>query len=190
MTVQFTNRRDQTYFLHVGQTKAGKPKYCFSRKAQGELATSIPAGFEIYEHPSGQMYLRRITPQVIRDDKLELVEQELQRQAVALVVRVERKGKTITVYASQDDDANRDMLTHMAIPASRHKIDDFLVKSARLSPAMQFILVDKEQRLFQTQRYCYRSSYEGWIDRGSPEPLADLAKSYLQHINQDSYFEL
>jgi hypothetical protein len=34
MTVQHVNRKGQTYYLHQGQTKSGKPKYYFSMKAE------------------------------------------------------------------------------------------------------------------------------------------------------------
>ena len=49
--ITHTNAKSKTYYLHQGTTKTGKPKYYFSMESNGELAESIPVGFEIYENP-------------------------------------------------------------------------------------------------------------------------------------------
>ena len=75
MPIQYTNRRSQTYYLHQGTTKTGKPKYYFSMKSEGTLADKIPDGFEIYENPNAQVFLRKIQPKIITDEEVALVEQ-------------------------------------------------------------------------------------------------------------------
>lgn len=54
--VQHINRKEDTYYLHQGRTKTGKPKYFFSRKSEGELCRQLPDGYEIYENPRGQVF--------------------------------------------------------------------------------------------------------------------------------------
>ena len=44
MTIEYQNRFGDTYFLHVGKTKTGKPKIDFAKKA-AEPVESIPKGF-------------------------------------------------------------------------------------------------------------------------------------------------
>ena len=59
MPMTHTNAKGKTYYLHQGTTKTGKPKYYFAMESNGELAESIPAGFEIYENPNAQPTLSR-----------------------------------------------------------------------------------------------------------------------------------
>ena len=59
MPVTYVNRYLDTYYLHVGRTKTGKPKYWFSTKADGDLVEAIPEGYEVYENPDAQVYLQK-----------------------------------------------------------------------------------------------------------------------------------
>ena len=47
MPVEYKNRKDKNYYLHVGKTKTGKPKYYFSMKKEGELPDGIPEEYGI-----------------------------------------------------------------------------------------------------------------------------------------------
>lgn len=67
MAIEYINRSGEKYYLHVGATKTGKPKYYVALHARGPLADAIPAGFEIYESPKGQVSLRKILPKLIFD---------------------------------------------------------------------------------------------------------------------------
>lgn len=62
MAVTHVNRYRDTYHLHVGRTKAGKPKYWFAKNTDGDLADSIPDGYEVYENPDAQVFLRKSLP--------------------------------------------------------------------------------------------------------------------------------
>jgi hypothetical protein len=44
MGVEYTNRKGKKYYLNVGKTKTGKPKYYFSMKIRDQLAEEIPEG--------------------------------------------------------------------------------------------------------------------------------------------------
>ncbi len=48
MPVTHVNRKRDTYYLHAGTTKTGKPRYWFARSTEGNLVESIPEGYEIY----------------------------------------------------------------------------------------------------------------------------------------------
>lgn len=65
MQIEYINRKGQRYYLHVGKTKTGKPKYHFAMSAGDSLAEAIPDGFEIYENPNAQVYLRKALPKLI-----------------------------------------------------------------------------------------------------------------------------
>lgn len=73
MTVTHTNRKGKTYYLHQGITKTGKPNYFFALRNEGELVEVIPPGYEIYENPNGQVFLRRKRPPIINDEEIGIV---------------------------------------------------------------------------------------------------------------------
>ena len=51
MPVTHVNRKRDTYYLHAGKTKTGKPMYWFSTKAEGDLVESIPRGVRNLREP-------------------------------------------------------------------------------------------------------------------------------------------
>ena len=69
MPITHTNAKGQTFSLYQGTTKTGKPRYYFAMKSEGTLAKTIPAGYEIYENPNAQVFLRRIPPKIITDEE-------------------------------------------------------------------------------------------------------------------------
>jgi len=49
--ISYTNGKGKKYYIHVGETNTGKPKYYVALRAHGSLEDVIPDGFEIYEGP-------------------------------------------------------------------------------------------------------------------------------------------
>ena len=74
MPITHTNAKGQPFSLYQGTTKTGKPKYYFAMQSEGTLAKAIPAGYEIYENPNAQVFLRRIPPKIITDAERQVVE--------------------------------------------------------------------------------------------------------------------
>ncbi len=153
------------------------------------LADVVPQGFEIYEDPNGQVFLRRILPRMISDDELATVKRELGSIARLKGSRVERKLRVLTVYVA---DRKEDLIKELRrlLPSGRlahmdHAPEDLWSYNAEL----QFVLVDEKRRLFQARRYCYLGRIDGWIDIGERGPLATLATRYIKHLGQESYFE-
>jgi hypothetical protein len=189
--VQYTNRRGQTYFLHRGTTRAGRPNYYFSLKPEGDLADAIPAGYEVYEHPAGQVHLRKVQPQIITNDEKAVVEREVNRHPHLKGARVDVKGKIITVYVPNQAGGHlvEEMLAD--IPGARRAdLARILERDMALSPDLRFVLVDDKQRIFAAQRYCYLGSINDWIEIGERGCLLDLVKRYVKHLLTESWFEL
>lgn len=158
--------------------------------ARGPLADKIPDGFEIYESPKGQVSLRKILPKLIFDEELIFVERELARIARLKGSQVERKLKILTVYVA---DRKEDMVKELSAvmpwrwQAGRDSISErFWSYEAQL----QFALVNEQKRQFQARRYCYLGRIDDWIDIGDRGPLPKLAKLYIKHLGQESYYEL
>ena len=187
MAVQHTNRRGQMFYLHQGMTKTGKPKYFFSLNSHGELAHTVPQGFEIYENPNCQVFLRRKQPKLITEEELAVVEEGLNRYSRQERCRVDVRQAIITVFTPDQNLAELEKtMGFLPGPKAVGMLDRF----TSYSPVLQFVLTNKEQRTFITRRYCFLGSVDDWIEIGRPQRLATLVKNYVRHLGQDSFYEL
>ncbi len=190
MTVEYVNRKGQTYYLHESRTKTGRPRYYFSTKKEGTLADAIPEGYEVYEHPNAQVFLRKVRPKAITDDEIATVESAIQRFYGSPYYQLDVKGDTLEVFLpTQDVERLSRLLNTMpkrGASAVEHELSGLLTYSAEL----RFVLVDEQEREFQAQRYCYFGSIDDWIDIGGPGELASLAERYVKHLEQGTLFEL
>jgi hypothetical protein len=55
---------------------------------------------------------------------------------------------------------------------------------------MRFELLDTEERLFHVERWCFRSAREGWMHLAGPASLSDLVDCYVEHLGEESFYEL
>ena len=191
MPITHVNAKGKTYYLHQGTTKTGKPKYHFAMKCDGDLANSIPEGFEIYENPKAQVFLRRIPPKIITDEDRQIVEDGMRKYAGVKDYKIDVRGKAIVIYtADQDIDTLAGMLRELHPDSmSNPEVAGLLRGAIHYSPRMQFVLDDEDHRLFIAQHYCFMGVVDDWIDIGHGT-LAKLVKTYLQHLGNESYFEL
>jgi hypothetical protein len=90
--ITHTNAKGQTFSLYQGTTKTGKPRYYFAMQSEGTLATAIPAGYEIYENPNAQVFLRRIPPKIITDAERQVVEAGMRTYATIKDYKVDVRG--------------------------------------------------------------------------------------------------
>ena len=190
MPIEYVNRKGQRYYLHAGETKTGKSKYFFSMSESGTPMDTIPPGFEIYENPNGQVFLRKALPKLISDEELEIVEREVRRFAHLKDSRLDRKLEVLTVYVVDQSETLFEDLRLMGEWNGRANIDDVLSRFRTYSPKLQFVLLDSEKRIFQARRYCYRSFVDDWMYIGAPGTIAALTREYIKHLKQDSYYEL
>lgn len=185
MPVTHVNRRQDTYYLHAGTTRTGKPRYWFSKSAEGELVEEIPEGYEIYENPDAQVFLRKTKPQVIAPFEVAVVERGLKRYAPDQNCMLDVRGEDIVVYHAERVTFDMD-LPFFGIRELPPSYRNFM-------KVMRFTLVDEDERTFRCQRWCFRGSIDGWIDlwmSGGSGPLADLVERYLPHIGRESFYEL
>jgi hypothetical protein len=185
MPVTHVNRYRDTYYLHAGKTKTGKPRYWFSTKAEGDLVESIPEGYEIYENPDAQVFLRKIVPQLVTPAEVTVVEEGLKRFAPKQNCLVDVQGKQIVVYH-----AERVFLDLEGFGFGLTELPTF---NRRYMKVMRFTLVDEKDRTFRAQRWCFRGSIDRWIDlweSRSEGNLSDLVKRFCPHIGQESFYEL
>jgi hypothetical protein len=126
MPVTYTNRKGKIYYLHQGATTKGNPKYFFAQRDEGDLVETIPPGFEIYENPNAQVFLRRKRAQIITDEEVETVKAGVQQHSKLEYFIVDVKGNAIIVYTpDQDIDLLLDTFdllpvsyTHLTLPTT------------------------------------------------------------------------
>jgi hypothetical protein len=186
MTVTHVNRNRDTYYLHVGITKTGKPRYWFSTKADGNLIDAIPEGYEIYENPEAQVFLRKQKPQIITLEEVEVVKRGLEQYAPGQKCMVDVRDEYIVIHHAQ-------RIAFDALMISEFPFQQLPIVHARYEKVMRFALTDRVKRTFSAQRWCYRGSIDDWIDlwlSGSTGQLSGLVKKFCSHIGKESFFEL
>src|SRR6266567_1186004 len=143
-----TNAKGQTFSLYQGTTKTGKPKYYFAMQSEGTLAKAIPPGYEIYENPNAQVFLRRIPPKIITDEECQVVEEGMRKYAEVKDYKVDVRGNAILIYT-----ADQDMDTIAALVCNPHASREentrrmtLLRQGIHYSPMLVFQLVDVTRR--------------------------------------------
>jgi hypothetical protein len=189
MAIEYTNRRGKKHYLHEGKTKTGKPKYFFSLKAEGSLVETIPAGYEIYENPNAQVFLRKISPQLVKPEEIAIVQNGVKKYAKLEYFIVDVKGANIIIYLC---DQNVDELMNLITVAGTDTagMKERLIQSFSYSPMMQFILDDVATREFRVERWCFLGSVDDWLFLDSSTDLNALVKKYIRHLGQESFYEL
>src|SRR4029453_10138281 len=155
--ITHTNAKGQTFSLYQGTTKTGKPKYYFAMQSEGTLAKAIPPGYETYENPNAQVFLRRIPPKIITDEERRAVEEGMRTYTTIKDYKIDVKGNAILIYtAVQEIDALADLFKDLyPDPTANIDLMANLRKAVHYSPMLVFQFVDGSHRTFQTLRYCF-----------------------------------
>ena len=181
MAVTHVNRKRDTYYLHAGTTKAGKPRYWFAKSTEGDLVESMPEGYEIYENPDAQVFLRKIVPQLVTPAEVAVVQEGLKRYAPGQNCIVDVQKEHIVIHHAEG------ISLDLAGPGFGFGFRELPTYHGHYMKVMRFTLVDEERRTFRVQRWCFRGSIDRWIDlweSGSKEKLSELVRKFCPHIGR------
>lgn len=194
MALEYVNRRGDRHYVLQGKTKTGKPKYYCSKKPEGVAVEQLPDGFEIHENPENAL----VSVRKLRPTRIHLFERKMLANWVAELIAtelalVEVEGDSLVVYSSDaDPDSTIRILDMLVGPVgddgASHR--DWIVRHARYSPCFRFSLTDEAERLYLAERRYYMGSREGWHLLASNQSLESLARQFLPHVGQESFFEL
>lgn len=187
MSVKHTDRRNRTWHLHEKATTTGKRTYFFSMDTGGQVVEALPEGYEVYENPNAQVFLRKRTAPVILPEELALVETALARHGEAWQYQSEVKKSALIVHEASDMEGLDNLFGEFR---GRRMSADEKRMSAHYTPMMRFTLTDKETRAFTVERYCFRGRIDGWLFLDGPGALAPLVRKYVKHLGRESFFEL
>lgn len=190
MAITYQNRKGDVYYLLQGKTPKGAPRYYFSRKPADNVVTQIPDGYEIYEKPdSAQVFLRRIVPSAITPGERAFVLAEARRAIRTGAVLVDVEKASLIVYQAEGHEHLMETLLGGPLPATG-PIASWTETHGHYTKMLRFTLVDKEQRLFSAERWCFLGGIDDWFPLCGPRPLADLVPGYTRHLGKESFFEL
>lgn len=193
MSLEHVNRQGDRYYVLQGRTKTGKPKFYCSRKAEGNRVDQLPEGYEIHESPSNAVVtIRKIRPSRILAAERELVE-GLARELAAVPVIVDCDRDCLVVYASNRSPAAAIGLFERLFDkeiAAESGIGQWITARSHYAPELRFTLTDEDERLYGAERWCYLGSIDGWFPLRGHSSLETIARSYLPHLGQESFFEL
>lgn len=183
----YTNRKQQTYYLKVGTTKTGKPRYYASTKAdKGENADTMPEGYEFHENVNGQVSVGKPIVHQIEDSEMECVQSLLDKLGCTNMLEV--KGASIIIHTAE---VNDDFIGRIAADTGVRfeDIRESFIKKADYQAMLRFNLIDQEQRLFQIERMSFRGM-GGWIRIDSPAPVKKLANRFIPLLDDtEALFE-
>jgi len=186
MTIQYTNRRGQIYYLYQGITKKNKPKYFFSTQTNGHELDTIPEGFEIYENPNAQVFLRKKQPSLISKLEKQMVITEIKKNNCMQHYILDVRKNYMTLYTAQ----SHPRFEQESWIATLKQLKKPSLIGLNYIAEMRFQLVDRESRYFMAERFCYRGSINDWITISEPEHLSKLVKQFIPHLGKDSFYEL
>ncbi len=188
MPFTYKARNGATYYLRTGPKRGGGIQYFVATKPKPPLADAIPEGFEIYETPNSQVYLRRIKPALIHRDEMVLIEKNLAKlQTSKRLYLAEASGPVITIHEAE---TSLDHFRAFNVMLSPQALEDCARRFARFTAVMRFQLIDEAGRVFAPERFCFRGSVDDWIPIGEPDQLGKLTTRFFKHLDKESIYDL
>jgi hypothetical protein len=170
MPFEYKNFRKTSYFIHERVLKSGKLGYTCKRESKGAIE-NIPEGYEIYENPNGQVFCRKIQKKLITDEEVSLVKRLVEEHCESPYLKVDIKKDIISIW---EPDGVLGGIT------------------SSYSSKLRYVLLDKKNRIFSAERFCYLGSIDDWVEllEIGGEDLEDIVKQTIVHLEHESFYEL
>lgn len=179
----YTNRKQQTYYLKVGETKTGKLRYYASMDlVKGENAPAMPKGYAFRENVNGQVSVGKQQPHQIEDSEMAMIEAQIRE--LECDCRAEIKGKTIVLHTAENSP-----FTALTALMGAQAAEQMRANNALYQPMLRFVLVDKQERLFETERMFF-SGAPDWMWIAPPQALKPIAQKFIPLLDdEEALFE-
>jgi len=175
----YISRNGYKYYLHETRTKTGKQKYTFSKKQESSI-NSIPEGYEVYEPPNGNVFLRKKIVKMFSNDEIKIIEKELKIICKGVNYIIDEKKDGIGIYI--DEHFNK----KAGIVAFSMMTMGYFGK-IYYQPTFRFSKIENK---YSIERFCYLGSIEDWVYLEEGNNLKEVCKKYFVHINKESFYEL
>jgi len=155
-------------------------------KKKGNGLSSIPDGFEIYENPNAQVFLIKKEPPLITNEEKQAIVNAMNKNQEVDYFFVDVRKKYITIYIAEQSGIIAETYSIFSTFNRATSLQRLLHYEAQ----MRFELVDKNQRYFIAERFCYRGSVNDWITIDSYNTLGNLVDKFVKHLGKETFYEL
>ena len=124
------------------------------------------------------MYLRKKLKPIIRTEEINIINNGMKKYSKIKDFKLDIKKNVVYIYTVDN------LILNGPIPKS------LMCKFKQYVTELRFVLVDKEERTFEVERFCYKGSVDDWIFLDESKNLERLVKDYTQHLGKDSFYEL
>ena len=180
MIVSYRNRKGDIYYLHRTVTSRGKLRYYFAKYPKANPVYRVPDGYEIYEHPNGQVFLRKKGPNAFSRNQIIGIRKFCDRFLGPSNYILNIHGNTLVIYIATIRTEEQEGTLVIAVRHSRTEIDSFIPTDIyapvfRLSQSMQ-----RGRKKYTIEKYYEDELPKRWVVMESSIDLAALVKRYLQ----------
>jgi hypothetical protein len=193
MPLTYKNRKGDIYYLKKKETPKGKTRYVFAKSMDGSLLSHIPEGYEIYEHPDARVFLRKKVISKITSEEIDLCKNRLPERAnvIPSAVIIDYRRDDLTVYFSESVANAPDIAKGFHLdPQNTEALTEMLFRQAIYLPVFKFRLIDEQERVFTTERYCFLGGIDDWMTIGHIDTLPALLDTLGAHLGKESFYEL
>ena len=192
MAVLHTNRKGDTYYLTRRKSKGGRTQYVFSKDRLAEAVDTIPAGYEVFEHPNGQVFLRRQIVSEFPDADCRVIEQYMREHFHDEQYILERKRREVVIHFADEEpeDLLNTMMAFNAFTQARpDKLEKLRRKYLRYSPMMR-VSYSSRSGEYSLERYCFLGGIDDWFPLENSVSVKKLVAKYCKHLGSESFFDL
>ncbi len=192
MPYSYTNRQSKTHYFRAVQTKKGSYRYYVTQSEEyPDLIEEVPKGFEVTELPEeAKVVIRKIRPVLTTKEEKEIVFDAIKELSAIKDFFVHADADYLSVYHSQFSSTGGQEKS-----LSRDEVIEHFGKGIERSmpflTSLRFRLIDKEKRLFQTERIVFLGIFDSsFLPVGQLERIEDVARKYGQHLGRNSFFNI
>ncbi|WP_375559476.1 hypothetical protein ACE193_17300 [Bernardetia sp. OM2101] len=192
MPYSYTNRQGKVHYFKQVETKKGGYRYYVTTSDKfPDLIEAVPLDYEIAELPEdARVVIRKKKPVIITREEIEVTHDAIEEFSAINDFFIHAEEEYIYVYhsqfnytAGQEDNLSRE--------EAKEVFGDTIERWMKFFTSLRFKLIDKKERLFQTERTVYLSLYgHDFHPVGEIGLIEDVARDYGQYLGRETFFDL
>jgi len=188
--LEYKNKKNQIYYLHKKITKRGNFRYYFSKSCNDNLVDKIPDGYEIYENPSGQVFLRKLNISSITENETFIVENFLHKKTKFENYYLDVHGNEITVFLPKLDIEEIDGMLSITMIGENIELSEFYAENFIYIPSLKVTINNDEGKKYFLEKYKVDAEIKKWIPIDSSTDLNKLLEDNINEFSDNSNSKL
>jgi hypothetical protein len=188
----YNNRRGETYYLHQGVTKTGKPRYFVAKTVGPGALAALPEGLEIVETANGVVSVRRVdtSASAIPANDVEVVRAFLAKHARLRGCAVDVRRGEILISEPVGGGVGEipGLAEELGLGRMPHRFGFPSTRPTRYTPVMKLVRDRSTPGRYMVHRMTYRG--DGGFLPLAGGSLQDLLSRFVVHLGTDRFFEL